>query len=55
VGLLEFLSQAFIDFFGITQPNATSKKRATLFICGLLSLLVIIPALALWIIYGRSH
>jgi hypothetical protein len=53
--LLEFLSQAFIDFFGITQPDEKAKKRATLFICALLSLLVLIPGLVLWIIYTRSH
>ena len=55
MGLLEFFSQAFINFFGITQPDNKSKRRATLFICGLLSLLVIVPGLVLWLIYTHPH
>jgi hypothetical protein len=54
MGLLELLSQAFINFFGITQPDSKGKRRATLFICGLLSLLVLIPGLVLWIVHARS-
>jgi hypothetical protein len=53
--LLNLLSQAFINFFGITQPDEKTKRRATLFICGLLSLVVLLPAFVLWIVYARSH
>ena len=55
MGLLEVFAQAFINFFGITQPDDKSKRRATLFICGLLSLLIIVPGLLLWLVYIRPH
>jgi len=55
MGLLEFLSQAFINFFGITQPDERAKRRATLFICGLLSLLILLPGIVLWFIYSRAR
>jgi hypothetical protein len=45
MGLLRFITHGFINFFGITQPTAKQERQATLFICGLLLLIVVMAGL----------
>jgi hypothetical protein len=38
----EWVMQAFINFFGITQPESGARKKAAIFICSLLGLVVLV-------------
>jgi len=40
MGLLRFVANGFINFFGITQPSAAQERQAIWFICGLLLLIL---------------
>jgi hypothetical protein len=56
MGILRFITRAFIDFFGITQPTAKQERQAAWFICGLLVLIVLVAGLAFTVIvmaFGR--
>ncbi len=44
MGFFRFLTSGFINFFGITQPNAAHERQAIWFICGLLVLIVLLAA-----------
>ena len=55
MALFEFIAQVFINFFGITQPDKTSRQRATIYICGLLSLIVLVFALFFVVTRYRAH
>jgi len=53
MGLLRFITHGFINFFGITQPTPKQERQATLFICGLLVLIVVMGALVFAVIVLR--
>jgi hypothetical protein len=40
MGIFRFVTQGFIDFFGITQPTREQERKAAWFICGLLILIL---------------
>ncbi len=44
MGLFRFLTNGFINFFGITQPTPAHERQAVWFICGLLVLIVLAAA-----------
>jgi hypothetical protein len=44
MGIFRFVTQGFIDFFGITQPTKEQERRAAWFICGLLVLILLAAA-----------
>lgn len=44
MALIRFITNVFIDVFGITHPSPAEERRAAWFICG--SLLVIVAGLA---------
>jgi hypothetical protein len=41
MGVINFITQGFIDFFGITRPTPGEQKRAAWFICALLAFIVL--------------
>ncbi len=41
MGILYFLTDTFINVFGITQPTEKTKRRVAFFICGLMVLVVL--------------
>jgi hypothetical protein len=41
VGIFQFITRGFIDFFGITQPSPQQQKQATVFIVSLLALILV--------------
>jgi len=41
MGIFTFITQGFIDFFGITRPTPKQQRIATWFICSLLALIVL--------------
>ncbi len=49
MGLINFITRGFIDFFGITQPTESEQKRAAWFISALL-LLIVLGAAAIFTI-----
>ena len=56
MGLLRWVTRAFIDFFGITKPTPKQERQAAWFICGLLVLIVVVAALVFALIamaFGR--
>jgi hypothetical protein len=56
MGIFKFVTQGFIDFFGITQPTPQQERRAAWFICGMLALILAGAALAFTVIvmmFGR--
>lgn len=53
MGLLRFITHGFINFFGITQPTPKQERQATLFITGLLVLIVVMAALVFAVIAMR--
>ena len=44
MGFFRFVTNGFINFFGITQPTPKQERQAALFICGLLALIVVAAA-----------
>jgi hypothetical protein len=55
MGLMNFVTQAFIDVFSITQPTAKERRKATLYINGLLALIVAGVLTFLSVLYHVSH
>jgi hypothetical protein len=53
MGLLRFITHGFINFFGITQPTPKQERQATLFICGLLVLILVMAGLAFALVAMR--
>jgi len=56
MGFFRFVTNGFINFFGITQPTPKQEKQATLFICALLAFIVIFAALVFTVVvmaFGR--
>jgi flagellar basal body-associated protein FliL len=49
------LTQAFINFFGITQPTEKTRKRATIFIMSLMVLTLLIVAIVGGLFYHVLH
>lgn len=41
MGVINFITRGFIDFFGITQPTPAEQKRAAWFICALLAVIIL--------------
>ena len=52
MSLLYFLADAFINTFGITQPNEKTRRQAALFIGALLLLLAATVAVAGFVLHG---
>jgi len=55
-GLFKFVTNGFINFFGITQPTPKQELQAAWFICSLLALIVLLAALvftAIVMAFGR--
>jgi len=50
MGLLRLITHGFINFFGITQPTPRQERQATLFVCGLLVLIVVMAGLVFTVI-----
>jgi phosphotransferase system glucose/maltose/N-acetylglucosamine-specific IIC component len=56
MNIFQFITQGFIDFFGITQPTPRQERRAMLFICSLLALVIVMAVLVFALIvmaFGR--
>jgi len=52
MNLLRYLTSAFINFFGITQPSPEEETRASLFIAFLfLSMLVMLGAILFFLVH----
>jgi len=49
------LTQAFINFFGITQPTEKTRKRATLFITALMVFTLVLVAVVGGLFYRVLH
>ena len=45
MGIFRFITNGFINFFGITQPTPSQERRAAWFICGLLALILLMAGL----------
>ncbi|WP_263356104.1 hypothetical protein [Acidicapsa ligni] len=50
MGLVNFITRGFIDFFGITHPTPKQERQAAWFICGLLVLIIVVAALVFGLI-----
>ena len=50
MGFLNFVTNGFINFFGITQPTPKQQRQATWFICGLLAFILVFAALVFAVI-----
>jgi hypothetical protein len=50
MGFFRFVTNGFINFFGITQPTPKQERLAAWFICGLLVLVVVVAALVFTVI-----
>jgi hypothetical protein len=44
LGLFRFITNGFINFFGITQPTPAQERQAAWLICGLLALILLMAA-----------
>ncbi len=44
MNLLYYLTDLFVDVFGITRPNERNRRLAALFILGLLALTIVLVA-----------
>jgi len=44
MGLLQGITNGFINFFGITQPTPKQQRQAQWFILGLLALIIVAAA-----------
>ncbi|WP_263350403.1 hypothetical protein [Acidicapsa acidisoli] len=56
MGLFKFVTNGFINFFGITQPTPQHERQAIWFITGLLVLIVLGAAVVFGVIvmaFGR--
>jgi hypothetical protein len=56
MGFFRFVTNGFINFFGITQPTPKQERQAAWFICGLLVLILVSVALVFTVIvmaFGR--
>jgi len=56
MGFFRFVTNGFINFFGITQPTPKQEKQATWFISGLLAFILVFAALVFAVIvmaFGR--
>jgi hypothetical protein len=53
--VIESLADAFIATFGITQPDAAARRRASWFILGLLVLMLAAVSVAGPVIYRVMH
>jgi len=56
MGFFRFITNGFINFFGITQPTPAQERQAAWFICGLLALIVLGAAAVFGVIvfaFGR--
>ena len=51
MGLLERFATIFFDVFGITHPTEAVRRRATIFLCGMLVLVAIAIAAGAWALY----
>jgi hypothetical protein len=51
----EWIMQAFINFFGITQPDLKSRRNAAIFICSLLGIILVIFASFFVLVRSRAH
>jgi hypothetical protein len=50
MGFFRFVTNGFINFFGITQPTPKQERQAAWFICSLLILIVLVAALVFTLI-----
>ncbi len=50
MGPFKIITRAFIDFFSITSPTPEQERRATVFICSLLVLIVLLVSLTFSIV-----
>lgn len=48
---IEALATAFINTFGITQPTEQTRKRASWFILGMLTLIVVVLCIAVAVVF----
>ncbi|MEO6922721.1 MAG: hypothetical protein ABI142_02750 [Bryocella sp.] len=55
MALFDFLTQVFINAFGITQPSEATRRRATLFISVLTALMVVVVAVIGALFYRVLH
>jgi hypothetical protein len=56
MGPLKFVTQGFIDFFGITKPTPKQEQQAAWFICGLLALILLFAAsVFLLVVFAFGH
>jgi hypothetical protein len=56
MGFFRFVTNGFINFFGITQPTPKQERQAAWFICSLLALIVLSAVLVFTVIvmaFGR--
>ncbi len=53
--LLDAFATAFINTFGITQPTAEQRRRASWFIAVLLALTVALVAVVGYVFYSVMH
>jgi hypothetical protein len=56
MGVFQFVTRWFINFFGITQPSAAQERQAAWFICGLLGLILLGAAVVFGVVvmgFGR--
>ena len=50
VQLFRYITNGFINFFGITQPTQRQERQAAWFICGLLALILLGASAIFWIL-----
>ena len=50
MSFFRFITNGFINFFGITQPTPKQERQAAWFICGLLALILLLAALVFTVI-----
>ena len=53
--LIDFLANAFINTFGITQPDEKTRKRASFFIMALMGVALLVVFLAGFGLYQLVH
>jgi hypothetical protein len=55
MGIFDALTQAFINFFGITQPTEKTRRRATFFIMALMVFTLVVVATIGSLFYHVLH
>jgi len=56
MGFFRFVTNGFINFFGITQPTPKQERQAAWFICGLLAFVLVFAVLVFAVVvmaFGR--